>query len=315
MIIQQNNEMQKKMEQAQQRAEELEIQLRQMQEQNTTAAIAQPIMSLQGHRSYAGAALRGAVNAGLTTIPFTAPRAEEFFCTIDFSRVEEGDEAADVVAVREKIEEEVQKGGNKEFRCKAVIKDARTKQRLRILCRSEAELDSVKQAATATAVEGARVLRDQLYPVKVNNVRTDAILQPNGEIKEEAMAALNDSNNIKVAKFSWLSSRQFRKAYRSMVLFFTKRSEAERFLRDGFFTVGGESAHVRVFEPSTGSPRCYNCQGVGHKAYSCKEAQRCGKCAQVGHSWTICQAEVPKCATCTGPHTVTSRYCPGVYGV
>ena len=303
------------MEQAQQRAEELETQLLQIQEQNATPAIAQPIGPLEGHRSYAGAALRGVVNAGLTTVPFTAPRAEGFYCTIDFSRVEEGEKAADAVAVREKIEKEVQKGENKDFQCKAVIKDARTKQRLRILCRSEAELESVKQAATATAVEGARILRGQLYPVKVNNMRTGAILQPNWEIKEKAVVALNDSNNIKVAKLPWLSSRQFRKAYESMVLFFTKRSEAERFLRDGFFTVGGESAYVRVFEPSAGPSRCYDCQGVGHKAYSCKEAQRCGRCAQVGHSWTTYQAEDPKCATCTGPHTVTSRYCQGVHGV
>ena len=73
-----------------------------------------------------------------------------------------------------------------------------------------------------------------------------------------------------------------------MVLFFTKRLEAKRFLRDRFFTIGGESAYVWVFEPSIGPPRCYNCQGVGHKAYSYKEAQRYDKCAQVGHSWTTC---------------------------
>ena len=134
--------MQKKLAQAQQRTEELEIQLHQIQEQNATTAIAQPI---QGHISYAGAALRGAANTGRAIAPFTAPRAEEFFCTIDFSWVEEGEKAADAVVVREKIEKEVQKGENKEFRCRAVTKDARTKQQLRILCRSEAELDTVKQ--------------------------------------------------------------------------------------------------------------------------------------------------------------------------
>ena len=106
----------------------------------------------------------------------------------------------------------------------------------------------VRRAATATVVEGARVLRDQLYPVKINNVRTDAILQPNGIIREDALAALNDTNNTQLAKLSWLSSRHVRKAYGSMVVFFTKGSEATRFLRDGFLTVGGESAYVRVFE-------------------------------------------------------------------
>ena len=52
-------------------------------------------------------------------------------------------------------------------------------------------------------MEGARVLRDQLYPVKVNNARTDAVLQPNGDIKEDIVSALNDSNKTQVAKVSW----------------------------------------------------------------------------------------------------------------
>ena len=43
-------------------------------------------------------------------------------------------------------------------------------------------------------MEGARILRDQLYPVKVNNIRTDAVLQPNGNIKENIILALNNSN-------------------------------------------------------------------------------------------------------------------------
>ena len=102
----------------------------------------------------------------------------------------------------------------------------------------------VKQAAIITAVEGARVLQDQLYPVKVNNVRTDAILQPNGEIREDAVAALNDNNNTQIAKLSWLSSRQARKAYGLMVVFFIKGSEAARFLNKRYMNVGGESAFI-----------------------------------------------------------------------
>ena len=44
------------------------------------------------------------------------------------------------------------------------------------MCRSEEELDIVKDEAAAVAVKGVRVLRDQLYPVKINNVRTDTVL-------------------------------------------------------------------------------------------------------------------------------------------
>ena len=282
VVTQQNNEIQEKLVQVQQRAEELETRLHQMQEQNYTGLATQPTSS-SGHRSYIGAALNGVRHTGPGTRVPTPPMAEEFFVTIDYSRTEGREEAIDVVAVRKRIEDEVHNGEDKAFKCRAITRDHRTKQRLRILCRGEEELDMVKRAATATVVEGARVLRDQLYPVKVNNVRTDAILQPNGVVREDALVALNDSNNTQLAKLSWLSSRHVRKAYGSMVIFFTKGSEAARFLRDGFFTVGGESAYVRVFEPNTGPPRCYNCQGLGHKAFSCKEAKRCGRCAQEGH--------------------------------
>ena len=97
------------------------------------------------------------------------------------------------------------------------------------------------------------------------------------------MAALNDNNNTQIAKLSWLSSRQARKAYGLMVVFFTKGLEAVRFLNERYMNVGGESAFIQVFEPETGPPRCYNCQGLGYKAFSCKDLQRCGKCAQIGH--------------------------------
>ena len=207
----------------------------------------------------------------------------------------------------------MQKGENKDFTCVAVVRNFHNKQRLRIACRSKEELEVVKRAATATVVEGARILRDQLYLVKVNNARTDAILKPDGTVKEEALATLNDSNKISVAKLSWLSSRQARKAYGSMAVF-SKKADAVRFLKDGFFTVGGESASVWVFEPDTGPPRCYNCQRLGHKAFSCKEAKRCGKCAQEGHELNACQAIEPRCVLCSGPHTVMSRHCTKPYG-
>ena len=313
VIIQQNNETQEKLAQVQQHAEEMETRLHQMQEQNYTGLAAQPT-SPSGNRSYIGAALNGVRHTGSATRMFTPPMAEEFFVTIDYSRVEGGGEAVDAVAVRKRIEDEIHKGEDKTFKCRAITRDNRTRQQLRILCRGEEELDVVKRAATATVMEGARVLRDQLYPVKINNVRTDAILQPNGVVKEDALSALNDSNSTQLAKLSWLSSRHVRKAYGSMVVFFTKGSEAARFLRDGFFTVGGESAYVRVFEPNTGPPQCYNCQGLGHKAFSCKEVKRCGKCAQEGHDLNNCQVIKPRCVMCSGPHTVMSRHCPRPHG-
>ena len=309
----QNTDMRQTIDQLHQRVETMEIMLHEAQEQRVTGL--GPLMATQQQeqRSYAGAVLHGATMTG-NPIRFLAPRADEFFCTIDFSGTEGGEKAVNIPELKEKIEKEAQKGENKTFKCRGIVKDHRTQCRVRILCRSEEELDIVKKAATEVATEGAKTLRDQLYPLKVNNARTDAVLQPNGDIKGDIVSALDDSNKTQVSKVSWLSSRHARKAHGSMVVFLKKRSEAERLLNEGFITVDGESASVRVFKPNLGPPRCYNCQSAGHKAFSCKEAQKCGNCAQVGHGWNDCKASESKCAVCSGPHAVTSRSCRPQHG-
>ena len=71
---------------------------------------------------------------------------------------------------------------------------------MRILCRSEEELKNIKSAATITAAEGARVLQDQLYPVKVNNARADALLMPDGTLKVNAALEIAAENQTKLAK-------------------------------------------------------------------------------------------------------------------
>ena len=152
----------------------------------------------------------------------------------------------------------IQKGENKTFQCKAIIRDYHSQDRVRVLCRNKEELKAVKQAAVTTVIVGARLLKDQLYPVKVDNAQANAVLS-GGTIREDLMANLNDSNKTQISKVSWLSSRRAGKAYRSIVIFSTKGSEAERFLCKGFIIIGGESASIRVFEPSTALPRCYNC--------------------------------------------------------
>ena len=100
---------------------------------------------------------------------------------------------ANPAALRKKIEQEIQKQ-DKKFQVKAIIKDCRSLNRLRILCRNEEELKKVKSATMITAAEGAHVLRDQLYPVKVNNARADALLMPDGTLKANTALEIATEN-------------------------------------------------------------------------------------------------------------------------
>ena len=85
--------------------------------------------------------------------------------------------------------------------------------------------------------------RGQLNPIKINNVKADAVIS-NGVLREDLVRILNGSNKIEIANVSWLNSRNAAKAYGSIVVIFTKGSEAERFLRERRFFVGEESALV-----------------------------------------------------------------------
>jgi hypothetical protein len=195
------------------------------------------------------------------------------------------------------------------WRCLAVLRDNRNPGRVRILCRDEEELQTVKKAAEQSKPEGGRVLRDQLYPVKMDSVAARAILKPDGSLREDARANLEEENDVKIAKIVWLSNRESRKAYGSMAVFFTKGEQAAEVLQSGFFIAGGESAYTSVFEARQSPTKCYNCQQFRHKAYSCKNEPTCAKCAAQGHGHRECTAEIFKCVSCGGPHEAYSKSC------
>lgn len=237
--------------------------------------------------------------------------SDTFQCTIDTTRVEEENrDKTGVGEIRQTIESEMRaKEGHETWRCAAVVKDARNTGRVKIICRDEAELQLVKEAAQKTVIPGARVMRDQLYPIKVDNANRTAVLDGEGNVLTGAAEALGAENNVSIAKISWLSNRDSGKAYGSMVIYVTKGSDAKRLLEGRYFDLAGESAYTNVFEPRVGPIQCFNCQEIGHKAFSCKKAQSCGRCAQQGHGHRQCQAVEPKCVLCGGPHDSLSLNC------
>jgi hypothetical protein len=126
------------------------------------------------------------------------------FCTIDTSRVEEREkgkvQAADI---RKAIETEIRLRENKgNWRCAAVVKEARNPDRVRVICRDEGEVQLVKEAAQNITVPGVRVLRDQLYPVRVDNANRTPVLDADGNILQGAAEALGKENEVNIAKIA-----------------------------------------------------------------------------------------------------------------
>ena len=236
-------------------------------------------------------------------------------CTIDVSRVTEEDtDKTSPSAIRAIVEKEIRaSNGQSKWRCQAVTRDAKNTSRVKIACRDETEQLMVKRAVETKITTGVRVLGDELYPIKVDNVNRLAVLDENGEIRPGAAEALGQENDTTVAKIGWLSKKNVPKAYGSMVAYVTKNSDARRLLKEGYFHVAGESGYTRVFERRTGPKQCYNCQEIGHKAYQCENAQKCARCAGEGHRHGECTNTILKCIPCGGPHESFSKNCRKLY--
>ena len=267
-------------------------------------------------QSYADAA-RMTPTSITTQTPSTVRSAtpELVFCTVDTSRVPEdhiGD--ATPAVLRRTIEQEMRTSSDQpSWRCVAVTRDGRNANRLRVIGRNEEELKKIKTIIEVKKAPGARVLRDQLYPVKVDNINRAAVLDQEGKVLPGAMEALGQENEVQVAKMAWLSRKDSVKAYGSMVVYLTKNSDARRLLQERYFLAAGESAYTSAFERRTGPIQCYNCQELGHKAFSCSKNRVCARCAVEGHHHSECQTQVPKCVPCGGPHESFSRSCPKLY--
>ncbi|KAF5235112.1 hypothetical protein FAUST_7284 [Fusarium austroamericanum] len=130
-------------------------------------------------------------------------------------------------------------------------------------------MQRVKTILEARKAPGARVLRDQLYPIKVNSMNRMAVFDQEFNVLPGAMESLSRENDIQIAKMAWLSRKVIPKTYGSMVVYLTRSTDAKRLLQEHYFLIAGESAYTSVFEQITGPEQCYNCQHLGHRAFSC----------------------------------------------
>ena len=118
--------------------------------------------------------------------------------------MEEGEKnKVQVADIRKAIEKEIRTQEDMgRWRCTAVVKEARNPDRIRVVCRDEGEVQLVKEAAQKITVPRVRVLRDQLYPVKIDNANRTAVLDVDGNILPGMAEALGTENEVSIAKIA-----------------------------------------------------------------------------------------------------------------
>ncbi|KFA68638.1 hypothetical protein S40285_09685 [Stachybotrys chlorohalonatus IBT 40285] len=231
---------------AQRELRETREELRQVREQLETITAATSTAQTSPRASYADIARTppdsnpSNVRSLSSTHATSSDLDDALYCTIDISRIEDTEsEDTSAGAIRNLTETGVRTElGRPDWRCRAVTKDRKSSHRIRIACRNENEHQLVKQVAEANAPRGARVLRDEWYPVKVDNVNRLAVLDELDTVRPEAAKVFSQENDVQVTKVAWLSNRDSPKAYGSMVVYLTKASDARKILQEGFFYAG-----------------------------------------------------------------------------
>ncbi|KFA70541.1 hypothetical protein S40285_09762 [Stachybotrys chlorohalonatus IBT 40285] len=113
-------------------------------------------------------------------------------------------------------------------------------------------MQKIKTILKARKALGARVLQDQLYPIKVDSMNREAVFDKEFNVLPRAMEALSWENEVQIIKVAWLSRKVNPKPYGSMVVYLTKSTNAKRLLQEQYFLIAGKSAYTSVFEQITG---------------------------------------------------------------
>jgi hypothetical protein len=131
--------------------------------------------------------------------------SETLYCTIDTSKVDESKQReVQLGAIQAAIEKEIRtkEGSKSNWRCAAIIRDLRNNTCIRVACRDEKEHKAVKQAVENVKVEGVKVLRDQLFPIKVDGVNQSAVLNEHNQPHLEIAEKLGEENDVQIAKLA-----------------------------------------------------------------------------------------------------------------
>ncbi|KAF4449863.1 reverse transcriptase [Fusarium austroafricanum] len=152
-------------------------------------------------------------------------------------------------------------------------------------------MQKIKSILETRKAPGARVLRDQLYPIKVDSRNRMAVFNQDFNVLPRAIETLNQGNEVQIAKVAWLSRKVNPKSYGSMVVYLTKSTDAKRLLQEHYFLVAG----------------------LGYKAFSCSKNRECARCAAEGHHHNGMKADMTA-AILRSPERlvlIVSVYVPG----
>lgn len=157
----------------------------------------------------------------------------------------------------------------------------------------------------------ARIEGEQWFPVKVDRVNKLSLKDLHDEhIHEELCKQYGRENGeVEIKRMRWLGSKPHL-LYGSLVVYLSRKEDADRLLHNQTMEFQGESGFTKQFIRRVTPQRCFKCQAYGHHQLRCRGDLVCGHCAETGHERSDCMTPSPKCASCLGPHQSSDPGCP-----
>lgn len=85
-------------------------------------------------------------------------------------------------------------------------------------------------------------------------------------ILESARTVLGEKNNCTIAKMGWLSKKDSRKLYESMIIYFICKTQLDKFVEQGLFKVVVENTYTDIsYNTNPFEKGCFNCQQFGYR--------------------------------------------------
>lgn len=105
-----------------------------------------------------------------------------------------------------------------------------------------------------------------MYLIKVNGAKAYTVVDRiTGRILHSSRQCIEEENGCLIAKLGWLSKQDLGKLYRSMVVYLTSKSQADKFLKKRLFEGGGKSICIDIWrEQNPEDRRYFNCHQFGH---------------------------------------------------
>jgi hypothetical protein len=117
-----------------------------------------------------------------------------------------------------------------------------------------------------------------------------------------------ESRGFGIEEIVWLKKKDSPLgAAASLGIWFDSAEAAEWAIQDGMLF---GLRYVGSIEPyKRKERRCFNCQGLGHKAWSCKERQRCGHYAAEHNKRDCPPGSTARCVDCNRNHPTGAKEC------